>query len=362
MGPDEESKRSPLHDRHVSLGATMGDFGGWLMPIEYSGTLGEHEAVRQRVGIFDVSHMGKVRVHGAGAIDFLNSMLTNDLNRVGAGQAQYSLLCDESGGVIDDLIVYRWADDELFIVPNAGNAAEVVSVLRTAAPDGIAIDDHHLDHGIIAVQGPQSGELVEAIGLPARHEYMSMVSAEYAGQPVVVARTGYTGEHGYELVLPVSILGQVWDALIASGAQPAGLGARDTLRLEMGYPLHGHELSREISPVQARLGWAVGWDKPSFAGRDSLVAEREAGPQRVLRGLLAEGRGIPRADLVVMQGDQRVGITTSGTFSPTLRQGVALALLDPSVSEGDHLVVDVRGRPLDVVVVRPPFVPAHVRD
>ena len=356
---------SPLNDRHEARGAKLGDFGGWLMPIEYSGTLAEHAAVRERVALFDVSHMGKVRIHGAGAVDFLNSVLTNDLTRVGEGQAQYSMLCDESGGVIDDLIVYRWADDELFMVPNAGNASEVVQVLRSLAPEGISIDDHHFDHGIIAVQGPRSADLLDAYGLPSGHDYMTMVSAEVDSTPVIVARTGYTGEHGYELIVPIDLLAQVWDDLLTLarpfGGMAAGLGARDTLRLEMGYPLHGHELSRDISPVQARLGWAVGWDKSEFAGRGALVAERAAGPVRILRGLAAIGRGVPRAELPVLRGDEAVGKTTSGTFSPTLRQGIALALVDPSVAEGDRLVIDVRGRPLEVTVVRPPFVVPSTR-
>lgn len=364
-GPGDGPRTSPLNDRHVALGAKMGDFGGWLMPIEYSGTLAEHAAVRERVGLFDVSHMGKVRVHGSGAADFLNGVLTNDLGRIGAGQAQYSMLCDDGGGVVDDLIVYRWADDELFIIPNAGNAAAVVAALQSRAPEAVTVDDHHLDHGIIAVQGPLSADLVGALGLPAAHDYMTMVSADLDGVPVIVARTGYTGEHGYELVVPVALLGRVWDELLSlagpMGGLPAGLGARDTLRLEMGYPLHGHELSTDITPVQARLGWAVGWDKPAFSGRDALVAERAQGPARVLRGLRATGRGIPRGDLPVLRDDQQVGVTTSGTFSPTLKEGIALGLLDPSVAEGDGVVVDVRGRPLECVVVRPPFVPASTR-
>ena len=360
-----EPRRSPLHERHVERGAKFGEFSGWLMPIEYSGTLAEHAAVRERVGVFDVSHMGKVRIHGAGAVEFLNSVLTNDLNRIGAGQAQYSMLCDSSGGVVDDLIVYRWADDELFCVPNAGNADAVVAALQAAAPESVVIDNHHLDHGIIAVQGPASAQALDALGLPSSHDYMSMVSSTFGGEPVIVARTGYTGEHGYELIVPVSVLDRAWSDLVAAieplGGLPAGLGARDTLRLEMGYPLHGHELSLDISPVQARLGWAVGWDKPEFVGRSALVAEKSTGPARLLRGLRATGRGIPRQGLTVLVGDDVVGVVTSGSMSPTSREGIALALLDPSVGDGDVVVVDVRGRPLECVVVKPPFVSPSTR-
>ena len=358
--------RSPLHDQHVALGAKLGDFSGWEMPLEYSGTLAEHAAVRERVGLFDVSHMGKVRLHGEGAANFMNAILTNDLHRIGPGQAQYSLLCNESGGVIDDLIVYRWSDDELFCVPNAGNASAVIEVLRSLAPDAVSIDDHHADHGIVAVQGPASGAVLDAVGLPSDHDYLTMVSADLDGARVIVARTGYTGEHGYELIVPVAVLGQLWaDLLVLArplGGIPAGLGARDTLRLEMGYPLHGHELSLDITPVQARLGWAVGFDKPAFVGREALLAERAAGPTRVLRALRATGRGIPRAGLTVLRDGAPVGEVTSGTFSPTLKEGIALALLSPEVAIGSAVVVDVRGRALECEVVAPPLVRASTRD
>lgn len=365
----------------MAAGAKLADFGGWQMPIEYQGVVAEHAAVRSAVGIFDVSHMGKVRIHGDGAVDALNAVLANDLDRIGDGRAQYTLLCNESGGVVDDLIVYRWSQGEVFMVPNAANAATVVAALRAALPDGVLVDDHHDDHGIIAVQGPRSAQAVAALGLPADHEYMTMASASYAGAAAIVCRTGYTGEHGYELVLPTASLGIAWDALIelqpTLGLVPAGLGARDTLRTEMGYPLHGQDISPSISPVQAGLGWAVGWDKPAFAGRDALAGERAAGPSRRLRGLLARERSIPRPHMRVHRAaaagsldagaDQGpalgevIGEVTSGTFSPTLRQGIALALLDPGIALGDEVYVDVRGRAAAFEVVAPPFVQTSTR-
>jgi aminomethyltransferase len=366
-------KQTPLHSRHLAAGAKTADFGGWDMPIEYVGVVAEHTAVRTAVGVFDVSHMGKVRIHGPGAVAFLNSVLANDLDRIGAGQAQYSMLCNEAGGVIDDLIVYRWSDDEVFMIPNAANAATVVAGLRSQAPEGVSVDDHHDDHGIIAVQGPRSTEVVAALGLPTEHDYMAMASAEFAGRPVIVCRTGYTGEHGYELVVPAAALGEVWDAVVAAageaGGMPAGLGARDTLRTEMGYPLHGQDISPTITPVEALLGWAVGWDKPEFAGRAALVAQKADGPSRRLRGLLALDRGIPRPHMVVRRpvegddplGGEVVGEVTSGTFSPTLKQGVGLALLDASVQVDDEVVVDVRGRASRFRVVKPPFVQPSTR-
>jgi aminomethyltransferase len=356
-------RQTPLHSRHTDLGAKMADFGGWDMPIEYVGTVAEHTAVREAVGVFDVSHMGYTEVVGPGAIAWLNSVVANDLDRIGPGQAQYNLLCNDSGGVIDDLIVYRVDDDHAFIVPNASNSDAVVAALTAAAAGtGVTVTDKREDYGILAVQGPRSDALLEAIGLPAGHDYMSFVRSTWRDSPVVVCRTGYTGERGYEILAPAAAVTDLWDAVAGAGATPAGLGARDTLRTEMGYPLHGHELSLDITPVQAGLVWAVGWDKPEFAGREALVAERAAGPRRRLRGLLAAERGIPRPEMQVQNVDgDAVGQTTSGTFSPTLKQGIGLALLDPSISEGDEVVVDIRGRQARFTVTKPPFVPPHVR-
>jgi aminomethyltransferase len=355
--------QTPLHSRHVALGAKMADFGGWDMPIEYAGTVTEHTAVREDVGVFDVSHMGYTEVTGPGAIAWLNTVVANDLDRVGAGQAQYNLLCDEAGGVIDDLIVYRIDDDHAFIVPNASNSDAVVAALTAAsAGSGVTVTDKREDYGILAVQGPRSDAILEAVGLPCGHDYMSFVRASWQENPTVVCRTGYTGERGYEILAPAAVIPALWDAVVAAGATPAGLGARDTLRTEMGYPLHGHELSLDITPVQAGLVWAVGWDKPAFAGRDALVAERATGPRRRLRGLLAAERAIPRPGMQVLSADGvAVGETTSGTFSPTLKEGIGLALLDPSISEGDEVVVDIRGRQARFTVMKPPFVPPHVR-
>jgi aminomethyltransferase len=359
-------RRSPLHDRHVALGAKMADFGGWHMPIEYpgGGVVREHAAVRDNVGVFDVSHLGKALVRGAGAAAYVNATLTNDLDRIEPGQAQYTMCCDPSGGVVDDLISYLRSDDEVLLVTNAAYPAEVVRRLVAQAPDGVAVTDEHESYGVIAVQGPRSDEVLQALGLPTGHTYMSFVDAEWQGGPVVVCRSGYTGERGYELMPAWDATPALWDALLETAGPlaglPAGLGARDTLRTEMGYPLHGHELSLDITPVQARAGWAVGWKKPQFWGKEALQAEREAKRSRLLRGLLALDRGIPRAECRVMSGSleegDEVGVTTSGTFSPSLKQGIALALLDRSVEDGDEVVVDVRGRGLRCRVVKPPFV------
>jgi aminomethyltransferase len=340
----------------------MGPFGGWDMPIEYTaGTVAEHTAVRTAVGIFDVSHMGKVRILGSGAYTFANSVFTNDLERIQPRQAQYSMLCNDSGGIIDDLIVYLVSNEEVRFIPNAGNASTVVAHLEKLAPQGIVIENNHLSQGIIAVQGPNSSEVVSALGLPTDHDYMAFADAKWNDFDVSICRTGYTGEPGYELVIENAGLVEIWNALLAAGANlgilPCGLGARDTLRTEMGYVLHGQDISPEISPVQARTGWAVGWSKDAFGGKAALTAEKASGAKRIAWGLLATGRGIPRSHMQVKTASgEVVGETTSGTFSPTLQKGIALALLSPEVALGDNLVIDVRGRDLEVVVTKPPFV------
>lgn len=362
-------KTSPLHEKHVALGAKMADFGGWEMPIEYpgGGVVAEHTAVRTAVGVFDVSHLGKASVRGPGAKDFVNACLANDLNRIEPGKAQYTLCCNDSGGVVDDLIAYLRSDDDVFLIPNAANTGEVVELLKAAAPEGIEVENLHEGYGVLAVQGPQSDEVLEALGLPAGHDYMSFVETQWQGHPVIVCRTGYTGERGYELVPAWDVAADLWEALLGAarehGGLPCGLGARDTLRTEMGYALHGNELSTDITPVQARVGWAVGWKKDTFWGKDALVAEKAAGPSRVAWGLVVTGRGIPRSHCAVRSASgEALGEVTSGTFSPTLKQGIALALLAPTVAEGDEVVIDVRGRDVAAVVKRPPFVEVGVRE
>ncbi len=360
---------SPLHDRHVALGAKMADFGGWEMPIEYpgGGVVAEHTAVRSSVGVFDVSHLGKARVSGPGAAAYVNRCLTNDLARIEPGRAQYTMCCNAEGGVVDDLIAYLRSEEDVFLIPNAANTAAVVDLLAAGAPAGVTVENLHQDYGVIAVQGSCSDDVLDALGLPTGHGYMSFVETQWSGLPVIVCRTGYTGERGYELVPAWDVSGDLWDALVTAmrpyAGLPCGLGARDTLRTEMGYPLHGNDLSATITPVQARAGWAVGWKKDAFWGKDALVAEKAAGPERVSWGLLATGRGIPRPHCVVKAADGReVGEVTSGTFSPTLKQGIALALLSPSVAVGDEVVVDVRGRDVTAQVVKPPFVEVSVRE
>ncbi|MBW8173548.1 glycine cleavage system aminomethyltransferase GcvT [Ornithinimicrobium sp. Arc0846-15] len=357
---------SPLHERHTALGAKMADFGGWLMPIEYpgGGVVAEHTAVRSAVGVFDVSHLGKATVSGAGAAAFVNRCLTNDLNRIEAGQAQYTMCCAPDGGVVDDLIAYLVSDEEVFLIPNAANTTGVVSLLAEEAPEGITVTGAHSDYAVLAVQGPKAPEVLANLGLPTDHGFMSFADAEWQGQQVRVCRTGYTGEKGFELVCEWDGATALWDALMAEieplGGLPAGLGARDTLRTEMGYPLHGQDLSAEITPVMARAAWAVGWDKPEFWGKESLSAERAAKITPLNRGLRLIGRGIPRSGCAVLDAEGKtVGTVTSGTFSPSLKQGIALALLDRAITWDDEVTIEVRGRQLPAKVEKPPFVQAR---
>jgi aminomethyltransferase len=370
--PSRPPREGPLHDRHVELGATMSPFGGWTMPVSYpDGVVAEHTAVREAVGVFDVSHLGTATVTGPDTVGFVNRCLTNDLGRIGSGRAQYTLCCADDGGVLDDLIVYRVRDDDLLLMPNAANSELVLGRLAAAAPSGITVTDRHTELAVLAVQGPRSPEVLAAVGLPGELGYMSFVDADAdagaASDQVRVCRTGYTGEHGYELVLAASAAPSWWDRLLAAaadaGGRPCGLGARDTLRTEAGYPLHGQDLTPEITPAQARCGWAVGWDKPEFWGRDALLTERREGPARRLWGVRMTGRGVPRAGMTVLRGDTPLGRVTSGTFSPTLRTGIALALLDSvdGVAKDVEVEIDVRGRRLAGVVTVPPFVPTRVR-
>ncbi|MGL4832772.1 MAG: glycine cleavage system aminomethyltransferase GcvT [Propionibacteriaceae bacterium] len=364
-----ELKKSPLHARHEALGAKFAEFGGYEMPLEYAGggVRTEHTAVRENVGIFDVSHLGKALIKGKGAQDFLNRCLSNDLAKIGPGQAQYTLCCNEAGGVIDDLIQYLKADDEVFLIPNAANSAKVIAALEAAPHAGIEITNQHDDFAVLAIQGPKSAKVLKAMGLPTDMEYYAFEVVERDGYTMTVCRTGYTGEHGYELVCPADKALEVWDAAIAAGEEfgirAAGLAARDTLRLEMGYPLHGHDLSPEIMANECRVGWAIGWKKPEFFGKEALAAAKEAGAPRMLRGLVAKKPGIARDHMTVKNTDGiEVGHITSGNMSVTKKIGIALALLDKSIKEGDTVLVDVRGRDLEMEVVKPPFVEPSVKE
>jgi aminomethyltransferase len=361
-------KNSPLAARHLARNAKMADFGGWLMPIEYpsSGVIAEYSAVRERVGIFDVSHLGKISIKGEGALNFLNQMVTNDLSRITASQAQYTLLCNEDGGVVDDLIVYRNSDTDLFLVPNASNTATVFEILKASAPASVEVNNLHTEFGVIAVQGPDSVKVLNQLGIKAEMDYMAFVNTEIDNSPIILCRTGYTGELGFEIIPRWADAEKVWDKLVEVvekfNGTPCGLGARDILRTEMGYPLHGHELSLQISPVEAAAGWAVGWSKAEFKGRKVLSDQKENGTKLKLKAILSLDRGIPRKDMQVKNSSGEViGVVTSGTFSPGLKKGIGLALINSEVIKGDNVLIDVRGTDCQFEVVGLPFVPSKVR-
>jgi aminomethyltransferase len=339
-----------------------------MMPIEYpgAGVLAEHAAVRERVGLFDVSHLGKASVVGQGALDFLNQCLTNDLNKIENGSAQYTLLCTPDGGVVDDLIAYRNSADDFFLVPNASNTTDVVKVLQEKAPAGIEVKNLHNEFAVLAIQGPLAPQVLVQLGIMTDIDYMAFTHVSISGADVIVCRTGYTGELGYELLPKVQDASRVWDAITdviaPMGGLVCGLGARDTLRTEMGYPLHGHELSLQISPVEASASWAVGWKKESFIGSEILKGQKEGGASRKSFAIKSLDRGIPRAGMSVKNSKgEIVGEITSGTFSPSLKIGIGLALLNSDVEIGQTLVIDVRGRDSQCEVVKLPFVTSHVR-
>jgi aminomethyltransferase len=342
---------SPLDAAHRALGAKLVPFGGWDMPLSYpSGTLAEHRACRTSAAVFDVSHLGTVRVSGSKAFDRLQSSFTNDLRRIAPGRAQYTHLLDEAdGSVLDDIIVW-WVSSERFdVMPNASNTERVL--------DAIGGHDVTAGRAVLAVQGPRARHLLGAVApVAAEVARFDVAVVDVLGESCVVAGTGYTGEDGVEIAAPAAHASTVWGAILAAGITPAGLGARDTLRLEAGLPLHGHELGPGITPLQAGLAWVIGWDKVDFRGRAALAAERERGVARLLRGIDVPGRRPPREGQTVLVDGEPVGEITSGNFSPMLERGIALAFLPPSVVPGDRVQIDQRGARADGVVVKPPFV------
>ena len=351
-GSDPPVERSPLDAVHRRSGAKMVPFGGWDMPLSYeSGTLDEHLACRSDAVVFDVSHLGTVRVSGADADERLQWALTNDLRKIAPGRAQYTHLLDESdASVLDDIIVW-WIDDDVFdVMPNASNTDRVRNAIG-------GVETTH-DRAVLAVQGPQARQRLRTV-LPAAADVgrFRVSHVVWEGVECVVAGTGYTGEDGVEIAVPAASAPDLWAAITGAGVAPAGLGARDTLRLEAALPLHGHELGPGITPLQAGLGWVVAWSKRDFRGREPLAAERERGVHRLLGGIATDGRRPPRADCAVLVDDVAMGTITSGNFSPTLGHGIALAFLDPTVEAGTDVVVEVRGSTLAGRVVATPFIP-----
>jgi aminomethyltransferase len=374
MSDPTADRPSPLADRHRGLGARMTTFAGWHMPLDYGSTVAEQQAVRATCGVFDLSHLGMFTVTGPDAVDALQWAFTNDAAALARGRAHYTLCCTDEGGVVDDLLLYRlgWG---FLVVCNAANVDAVRDSVR-AGPGDPVITDRNDAFVCIAVQGPDAPKVALSAGLDVRG--LAFLDCRALGVPSpgpaasprddggiddgVLARTGYTGERGYEVVVPAERGGDLWDRLLAvDGVSPAGLGARDLLRLEMGYALHGNELDIDTTPVEAGLWFAVAPDT-EFRGAGAVRRAKADPPPRRLRGLRARDRGVPRADQVVLRDGRAVGRTTSGSFSPTLQCGIALAYVDRDLAVGDEVAVDVRGRHLAAEVVRPPFVDADPRD
>jgi aminomethyltransferase len=346
-----EVRRSPLDALHRELGAKMVPFGGWEMPLSYpTGTIAEHMACRTDAAIFDVSHLGTVRLAGAHAFDLLQRELTNDLRKIAPGRAQYTHACNDHGGVADDIIVW-WLDENTFdVMPNASNTERIRSVIGGS--------DVTNDRAILAVQGPRARQRLATVSPEAAGvKRFRVARVEILGVECVVAGTGYTGEDGVELAVPIDHAPRIARALVESGATMAGLGARDTLRLEAGLPLHGHELSGDITTLEANLGWVIGWAKSEFRGREALAKQRELGVDRLLCGLRTEGRRPPRDGARVLTGGVDAGVVTSGNFSPVLGCGIAFALLTPAMTNvGREVTVHVRDSALVGRVATTPFV------
>ena len=363
------TRRTPLYDRHVALGARLVEFGGWEMPVRYSGIIAEHTACRGAAAIFDVSHMGEVSFKGPGALAAIQRISTNDASKLTDGRVQYSAICTERGGVVDDITVYRRGPEDYFFIVNAGNREKDVAWIREHARGDVQIDDISDATALIAVQGPTARDIVQRaadrdiLDLPRYWFRDGMLKTDAQGVPVTFSRTGYTGEDGFEIACPAEAAGAVWDRLLAIGGDggltPAGLGARDTLRLEAKMCLYGHELGPEITPLEARIGWAVALDsseKGDFLGREALLRQKAEGPARKLVGLEMTGAGIARQGYPIIAGGERVGEVTSGTKSPTLGKAIGLGYVASAHARvGTEIAVEIRGRQVPAVIVRTPF-------
>jgi aminomethyltransferase len=354
-------KRTPLYDRHKAHGARFVEFGGWEMPVQYTGIIDEHNAVRQRAGLFDVSHMGEIELRGPRALAAAQRLTVNDVDRLSDGQAQYSILCLPSGGVVDDIMVHRIAADRVLICVNASNIEKDYEWMRDNA-GGAEVVDRSDEFALLALQGPRATSILGKITQLALTEIarFAFVSAEIAGRRALVAHTGYTGEDGWELYCEPGDAGSLWDAILEAGGDaglvPVGLGARDTLRLESALPLYGHELDDTTTPLEARLGWVVRLSKEDFIGREALLQQKERGVARQLAGFALTDRGVARQDYRILHEADEVGIVTSGTMSPTLGKAIGLGYVAPKYATiGTRLSVDIRGRQVAAEVVRLPF-------
>jgi aminomethyltransferase len=340
-------ERTPLHDRHVELGARLVPFAGWEMPVQYEGVIAEHRAVRTDCGVFDVSHMGELEVEGPRAAELLQSLLSNDLDRIDVGEAQYTLLTNERGGIVDDLIVYKLEPYRFLLIVNASNTQADFEWLKERELRGSDVRDVSDAYALLAVQGPRS---IERLGLPDAKPF-TFAEGELDGVECMVNRTGYTGERGVELLVEADDAVRLWDAVLERGAKPCGLGARDTLRLEVCYPLHGNDITPETDAISAGLGWVCALDK-QFTGVEELRRIKEAGPRRRLVAFVMVDKAIPRAGMAIAEG----GDVTSGSLSPMLDVGIGMGYVEAAAAAPDsELTIDVRGRPRKARVVKKPI-------
>jgi aminomethyltransferase len=358
-------KRTPLYHSHRALGARFVDFGGWEMPVQYTGIVAEHRAVRQRAGLFDVSHMGEIELRGPRAIAACQELTVNDLGRLRDGEAQYSLLCLPDGGVVDDVMVHRVSSERVLLCVNASNVDNDLAWILEHR-HGAEVLDRSAEFAQLALQGPRATEILRTLTAVPLADTPPFAFREglVAGRQALVAHTGYTGEDGWEIYCAPDDVTVIWDALLAAGApfemQVAGLGARDTLRLERALPLYGHELSRDTTPLEAGLGWVVRFTKGSFIGRAALLRQRQAGVSRSLAGFILTQPGVARQGYAIRGDQQVVGTVTSGTKSPTLGKAIGLGYVASTWKEiGTHLGIEIRGRVVSAEVVRLPFYRRH---
>src|SRR5579872_2475588 len=360
---DETLKRTPLYQAHVRAGARMVPFGGWEMPVQYVGIIEEHRAVRTRAGLFDVCHMGEVDVVGPGAIPFVQGLVTNDLAKLAVSQAMYTPMCTPEGGVIDDLLVYRMSETDLMLVVNAANTAEDLGWIRDHAGADVRVTDRSAEIALLAFQGPRAPEILQrltAVPLGEIKYYWFRPNAQVAGRTVILSRTGYTGEDGFELYAAAEDATHLWDAILDAGSRdgvmPAGLGARDTLRLEAGLLLHGNDMDKTTTPMEVGLNWTVKLQKGDFIGADVLRRQKAEGTSRRLAGFVLEDRAIARHGFPVLIDGKPAGIVTSGSFGPTVEKNIGLAFVPPShAAPGSRIAVEIRGRAVPATIVKTPF-------
>ncbi len=360
---DEALKRTPLYEAHRRLGARMVPFGGWEMPVQYSGIMEEHRAVRGHAGLFDVSHMGEMDLTGPGAIALAQRLVTNDVGRLAPGQALYTPMCTPDGGIIDDLLVYKLSDSHLMLVVNAANIAEDLEWIHGHAGPGVQVTDRSAEIALLALQGPRAGDILRKltpVPLDAIGYYWFREQVEVAGRTTIVSRTGYTGEDGFEIYVRSQDAVSLWDAILDAGQSegllPAGLGARDTLRLEAGYLLHGNDMDKTTSPLEAGLGWTVKLGKGDFIGAEALRRQKAEGLSRRLAGFTLDERVIARHGFAIQRGGAVIGRVTSGSFGPTVEKSIGLGYLTPQWAEPGHrIAVEVRGRAVPGTVTKLPF-------